>query len=171
MRRTRGGEEGEGEGEGEGEAGPGDDAGLPGCGPVGEGPEASLGELVLSGVVVIDTETGRIEQGGVEVVAVGAAGAEVFPQDPVFGADSPEILALRFDRLEIAAGAEVRVRGSRALALLAAGAAGGAGGGHATPGESGGVATQGRDGTPGLGWTAASLGRGVRSARPACPEA
>ncbi len=94
---------------------------MPGCGPVGEGPEASLGELVLSGVVVIDTETGRIEQGGVEVVAVGAAGAEVFPQDPVFGADSPEILALRFDRLEIAAGAEVRVRGSRALALLAGG--------------------------------------------------
>ncbi|TNF34205.1 MAG: hypothetical protein EP329_07480, partial [Deltaproteobacteria bacterium] len=92
------------------------------CGSLGVTATGGLGEVVLSGTIVIDTSAGTITANGVSMVDTGMNGVSLVTQQTSgLPWTAPAVRVFDFTTLTIAAGSTVDVQGSNALALLATG--------------------------------------------------
>ena len=123
------------------------------CGILGKGSSGALGDVVLSGSVVVNTSTGGITAGGKVVVAAGAVGTELVSQNGGFW-PAPQVRVYHFGKLVIALNATVSVTGSHAAAFLAESTLSVAG----TLDASGGNGTAGGTNTGGSGGAAGTGG-------------
>ncbi|MDF1566083.1 MAG: hypothetical protein P1V51_23820, partial [Deltaproteobacteria bacterium] len=91
----------------------------PTCGPITQALTGALGDVVLSGSILIDTSAGTLSDASGTVVASGASGSFLQSQSgSVGGYAPPSLRVFDFASLTIAPGSTVAITGGNGLALV-----------------------------------------------------